>query len=200
MNGSNPTTERRLVGTLRSWNDDRGFGFITPTQGGPELFVHISAFPKDGSRPTVGESLVYELGRGTNGKPQATEVYRMAIGRPTQAPRSLKHETGHNRALMAGFAGLALLVAAGAYGYNKYQQRFAHDAPRPQAPAVEPNGRAVPLVSPSNYRCDGRTYCSQMTSCSEAKFFLNNCPDTKMDGNNDGVPCEQQWCTSPFAK
>jgi endonuclease YncB( thermonuclease family) len=44
------------------------------------------------------------------------------------------------------------------------------------------------------YKCDGRTYCSQMTSCDEATFFLQNCPGTKMDGNNDGVPCEKQWC------
>ena len=44
------------------------------------------------------------------------------------------------------------------------------------------------------YRCDGRTHCSHMTSCEEAKFFLKNCPGTKMDGNNDGVPCERQWC------
>jgi len=200
MNGSSPTTERRLVGTLRSWNDDRGFGFIAPTHGGPELFVHISAFPKDGSRPTVGESLVYQLGRGTNGKPQAMTVYRMAIGLPTQAPRSAKRAPGNSRALVAGLAGLALLVAAGAYGYNKYQQRIARDATHPQTPAFEPHGRASPLMSTSNFHCDSRTFCSQMTSCSEAKFFLDNCPGTKMDGNNDGVPCEQQWCTSPFAK
>ncbi|WP_084312820.1 excalibur calcium-binding domain-containing protein [Desulfobulbus elongatus] len=44
------------------------------------------------------------------------------------------------------------------------------------------------------YRCDGRTYCSQMTSCDEAKFFLRNCPGVKMDGNDDGIPCERQWC------
>jgi len=44
------------------------------------------------------------------------------------------------------------------------------------------------------YQCDGRQYCSQMTSCEEATFFINNCPNTKMDGNNDGVPCEKQWC------
>ena len=50
------------------------------------------------------------------------------------------------------------------------------------------------------FRCDGRTMCSQMTSCAEAKYFLRNCPGTKMDGNHDGVPCEQQWCTSPWAK
>ncbi|MCE2886342.1 MAG: excalibur calcium-binding domain-containing protein [Pseudanabaena sp.] len=29
---------------------------------------------------------------------------------------------------------------------------------------------------------------------SEATFFLKNCPNVKMDGNNDGIPCEQQWC------
>ena len=44
------------------------------------------------------------------------------------------------------------------------------------------------------FECDGRTYCSQMTSCQEATYFINNCPNTKMDGNNDGVPCESQWC------
>ena len=44
------------------------------------------------------------------------------------------------------------------------------------------------------YRCDGRTRCSQMTSCDEAKFFLRNCPGTQMDGDSDGVPCEQQLC------
>jgi hypothetical protein len=48
--------------------------------------------------------------------------------------------------------------------------------------------------SNSNYKCDGRTYCSQMNSCEEATFFINNCPDTKMDGDNDGIPCESQWC------
>lgn len=44
------------------------------------------------------------------------------------------------------------------------------------------------------FNCDGRTHCSQMTSCEEAEFFLRNCPGVKMDGNNDGEPCESQWC------
>lgn len=46
----------------------------------------------------------------------------------------------------------------------------------------------------SQFRCDGRTHCSQMTSCAEATFFINNYPNTKMDGNKDGIPCEKQWC------
>ena len=46
----------------------------------------------------------------------------------------------------------------------------------------------------TSFKCDGRTHCSQMTSCEEATFFLRNCPNVKMDGNNDGIPCEKQWC------
>ncbi|QOD14040.1 excalibur calcium-binding domain-containing protein [Psychrobacter sp. 28M-43] len=60
---------------------------------------------------------------------------------------------------------------------------------------------SVPTVTPalstqpaSSFSCDGRTHCSQMTSCAEATYFTNYCPNTKMDGNHDGVPCEQQWC------
>ncbi len=44
------------------------------------------------------------------------------------------------------------------------------------------------------YQCDGRTHCSEMTSCEEAEFFLASCPGVKMDGGGDGVPCEKQWC------
>jgi micrococcal nuclease len=65
------------------------------------------------------------------------------------------------------------------------------------APASKPvRGSASPTAVPvaTSYRCDGRTYCSQMTSCAEARWFLANCPGVKMDGNRDGEPCEQQWC------
>jgi hypothetical protein len=48
----------------------------------------------------------------------------------------------------------------------------------------------------NEFACDGRVYCSQMTSCEEAKFFLAHCPGTKMDGDGDGVPCEKQFCGS----
>ncbi|WP_228488419.1 excalibur calcium-binding domain-containing protein [Caenimonas koreensis] len=47
----------------------------------------------------------------------------------------------------------------------------------------------------SPYRCDGRTRCSQMKSCAEAKYFLDNCPGAQMDGDHNGIPCEKQWCT-----
>jgi hypothetical protein len=37
-------------------------------------------------------------------------------------------------------------------------------------------------------------WCSQMSSCAEATYFLNSCPGVEMDGDGDGVACESQWC------
>ena len=42
----------------------------------------------------------------------------------------------------------------------------------------------------SRYKCDGRRYCSEMTSLDEARYFVKHCPNTKMDGDHDGEPCE----------
>lgn len=52
----------------------------------------------------------------------------------------------------------------------------------------------APAATSSGYRCDGRTFCSQMRSCEEAKYFLAHCPGSQMDGDGDGIPCEKQWC------
>ena len=79
---------------------------------------------------------------------------------------------------------VALIIVAFWYGYSKYQHIAV-------AAAEQTNAQAS---SQNSFKCDERIYCSQMTSCSEATYFLQNCPGTKMDGDNDGIPCEQQWC------
>ncbi|OJU90530.1 MAG: hypothetical protein BGO19_13670 [Acinetobacter sp. 38-8] len=47
--------------------------------------------------------------------------------------------------------------------------------------------------NPDHFQCDGRKHCSQMRSLEEARWFVRNCPDTEMDGDHDGEPCEQQF-------
>lgn len=64
----------RLSGTLNSWNDARGFGFIAPSDGGADIFVHVSEFSLGGNRHAIGEKLSYALGRGTDGRAQALKV------------------------------------------------------------------------------------------------------------------------------
>ncbi len=61
------------------------------------------------------------------------------------------------------------------------------------APASTPAAQSPSPTSSPAFRCDGRQHCSQMRSYEEARFFLRNCPNTKMDGDRDGIPCEQQF-------
>ncbi|TVT68363.1 MAG: excalibur calcium-binding domain-containing protein [Denitromonas halophila] len=89
---------------------------------------------------------------------------------------------------------IGLLAVAGWKGYGAYQD-YHHTSPLSLANAALPSAARTTETRPTaQYACDGRTHCSQMRSCAEATFFLRNCPDVKMDGDNDGVPCERQWC------
>lgn len=64
--------------------------------------------------------------------------------------------------------------------------------PAATAPATFKANTSSPAAA-SNFSCDGRQHCSQMRSYDEAVFFLRNCPNTKMDGDGDGIPCERQF-------
>jgi len=61
-------------GELIEWDDDRGFGFIRPHGGQDRLFVHISQIGRIATRPRVGDTLTYSIGRGRNGGPAAVRV------------------------------------------------------------------------------------------------------------------------------
>ncbi len=188
----------RITGTLIRWHDERGFGFIAPAEGGAEVFVHASAFPRSGGRPEVGESLGYELATGRNGKLQAVAIVRLSHGPPRPAT---KRPAASSRATPNVFGSLVLLAVVGAAGVWAYEQIAASLNRKSLAaqPAAKP-GALVPAQISGGFRCDGRTQCSQMSSCAEATWFINNCPGTRMDGNSDGIPCEQQWCTSSFSR
>lgn len=78
----------RFSGTLKIWNDDRGFGFIEPTQGGQELFVHIKAFPSGTGRPRLGQEVTFEVEVGPTGKKRAHSVQYPVRSRAQAAART----------------------------------------------------------------------------------------------------------------
>lgn len=91
---------------------------------------------------------------------------------------------------------ILIVLGLGWYGNQKYRihrQEQLTDVSETTTNYVASSETDV-STSTNQFKCDGRTHCSQMNSCEEATFFINNCPDTKMDGNNDGIPCERQWC------
>ena len=76
----------RIEGTLTSWDDDRGFGFLTPTSGRGRAFVHITAFGRGTARPRLGETFSYEVDRHGDRGPAAVRV--AAVGSRWSAPRA----------------------------------------------------------------------------------------------------------------
>jgi uncharacterized membrane protein YsdA (DUF1294 family)/cold shock CspA family protein len=64
----------RFDGVIKSWNDERGFGFITPTRGDQEIFVHISAFGPGSRRPQVNQRVTFEVELNRDGKKRARDA------------------------------------------------------------------------------------------------------------------------------
>ncbi len=212
----------RTQGSLIKWNADRGFGFAKTGDSGIEVFVHISAFPRSGRQPQIGDPISFEIVTDANGRKQAKAViYEVPSGRAdfTLAPtekksaqaeltsnaipartstqrydRPRRHDTREaSGGILRNLIVIALLLGLGVLGFRKYQDIRATDA----ATASEPSATAIakPAAPPAQpYRCDGRTHCSQMRSCADATQVLEHCTGTEMDGDGDGVPCETQWC------
>lgn len=187
--------DSRINGTLKTWNDSKGFGFITPLNGGQDIFVHASDYPKRGGPPKVGEPISFEVILNKGGKKKAVLVQRPG-GEPTAPHRArARTPTRQENSLLGRLIGVVFVGMIVSAGYSFLAPKFNRSSSEPAA-LVSPPAEAAP----GRFQCDGRTHCSQMTSCAEATYFIRNCPNTEMDGNGDGVPCESQWCTSPLAK
>jgi uncharacterized membrane protein YsdA (DUF1294 family)/cold shock CspA family protein len=78
----------RFTGTLRTWHDERGFGFIEAAPGSQPLFVHIKDFPEGSGRPSVGQVLSFEVERRADGRKKACKVQYPARARPVARPRA----------------------------------------------------------------------------------------------------------------
>jgi len=212
----------RTQGSLIKWNADRGFGFIKTRDSGIEVFAHISEFPRTGRAPQIGDTLHFDIATAQDGRKQAKAVTfdtplagaESALPRAARPParephrprRDQRRDTPLERqrrerprressGLLSKVIVGALLLGGAALGYQKFAAFQPPTVDMSQASGVDatiaPN--AAPAAA-TRYVCDGRQHCSQMHSCEEATWFLRHCPNTKMDGEGDGIPCEQQWC------
>jgi uncharacterized membrane protein YsdA (DUF1294 family)/cold shock CspA family protein len=91
----------RIDGTLKSWNDERGFGFIEPLLGGQDIFVHIKAFEGRSGRPQIGQRLTFEVELGPQGKKRAKRV---------QAVPSKRAPNRHRKDVPAQWGGASYFV------------------------------------------------------------------------------------------
>lgn len=126
----------RTKGKITSWNDEKGYGFITPLSGSKQIFIHISALSNRNRRPEPNEVVTYSLSKDKQGRPCAANA-TLAGDKPIKkAPKrssktailfavlflaavGLSALTGNTaRSLAIGYAALSL-VTFFAYAFDK---------------------------------------------------------------------------------
>jgi len=100
----------RFKGKIAEWNDDRGFGFIAPAEGGARVFCHIKAFSERTGRPEVGKIVTYELSKDERGRARAAHIRYATSSRPPTVA-SPPRQVGLNSAI-AGSTAFLVCVAA----------------------------------------------------------------------------------------
>ena len=64
----------RSKGRITTWNDEKGFGFITPLAGGKQVFIHIKAFSNRNRRPETNDVVTFALSKDKQGRPCAADA------------------------------------------------------------------------------------------------------------------------------
>jgi cold shock CspA family protein len=190
----------RRQGKIVEWNDARGFGFVLWHGGDERAFAHISAFADRRARPAVGDVVTYETIADPQNRMQATDIrYAGAAAVARQRPQRTarhRHAPGLLQQVPGALFFLAIIAGVVWYQHGQQGQALADEA------AAEQHRAEADASLSRRFSCMGKQYCSQMTSCDEARFYLAHCPNTKLDGegHGDGVPCESQWCTSEWSR
>lgn len=169
-------------GRLIRWNDEKGYGFIENGSEKNGVFLHISELVKMNRRPVINDIILYDL--------LTTGEKTRAVNAVIEGVKAIKEH--HNkrvrtstppkksRALLTTILTLAILLMV-----YRLLPNYHTLAPQETIKHQE--------INQSKFACDGRTRCSQMKSKAEALFFIENCPNTQMDGDHDGDPCEGQF-------
>ncbi|MGR6831175.1 cold shock domain-containing protein [Aliivibrio wodanis] len=171
-----------MKGQITQWFDDKGFGFIYCHDMPFEVFAHVSRFRRGYRRPRVGDKVEFQI-EWDNGKANASAIVLLNV-----YPLRKRISIRKSLSCIVIFSTLSLLYLL---FKNQLSTSYSHTAPSYQTPRYE---RVIqqPQRMRSTFTCQGKTHCSQMTSYEEALFYLRYCPNVKIDGDSDGIPCEMQ--------
>ncbi len=164
----------KLKGKLIRWNKERGFGFIKADSIKGDIFIHISKLNTMSRKPIVGDLIHFKLVKDKN----KNKAIKAKIEGVKTKGRSSKFKK-----IASSFILLIIILTVAYTIVNNLSS-----TPSKTLTSV------FKKEDFSGFSCKGKIYCSQMNSCKEARFYLMNCPGVKIDGNNDGEPCESQWC------
>ncbi|MBA6390618.1 excalibur calcium-binding domain-containing protein [Colwellia sp. BRX10-3] len=182
-------------GQLKSWFDNKGFGFIESPELKQDTFIHISALKEMSRKPKIGDFIYFEVEQQSNGKTSAINCRIEGVA--AKALKQQKHRVYKNSfSPKSKTVLLFAIIVVCAFAYQRLNVKTPHiPAEQFTAPKVNSFPPQPVINTQSQFSCDGRQHCSEMSSYEEAKYFLQNCPNTKMDGDGDGIPCERQFNT-----
>jgi cold shock protein len=109
-------TKPLLTGVLKTWKEDRGFGFISPDNGGRDVFIHVSAIAETSRRPIPGDIVHYNVVRDRNGKFRAVNASLEGV---VGSNKSVAGVTEGKRGLVVLTVALIVIAAVAAYFYYR---------------------------------------------------------------------------------
>ncbi|MGV0005558.1 MAG: thermonuclease family protein [Candidatus Porifericomitaceae bacterium WSBS_2022_MAG_OTU9] len=132
---------------------------------------------------------------------ETVDRYGRTIGQVYLGPRHINREMvveGHawvyrrylkDKSLLA-LEEKAKLGGLGLWGLSEARQMPPWEWRRQQRAGAGARQQAQQRPTVADTSCGSKLYCRQMQSCEEARFYLNKCGLTRLDGDSDGTPCE----------
>lgn len=197
----------KLKGQLIKWDQKRGFGFIRSDEQESDIFVHFSALKNAGISAKVGTTLYFKLAQDNQNRFQAydlslnnqsTQASTQKHSAKTRSQQQKKPRVAKNNQSSIALIAFAFFVVIFILVRTIDTSPVTHDNTQSETHSNSSGGQinnsTTNTTDFSQFSCQGKQHCAQMTSCEEAKFYLKNCPNVKIDGDKDGIPCERQHC------
>jgi CspA family cold shock protein len=104
-------TKRMVKGVLKTWKEDRGFGFIKPDDGGKDIFIHISSLNGVSRRPTTGDVIYYQVAKDNRGKYKAINAQIEGASIAKDKSVDLLKTSSSKKRTIAIAVGLIIIIA-----------------------------------------------------------------------------------------
>ncbi len=106
-----------IKGTLKRWNEERGFGFIVSDNETQDIFIHISALKNMSRRPVVGDVIYFQIQTDNTGKKQANNARIEGVQAINK--KAINHNNKSKSSLVA-ICGFVLIIIISYSIYNNH--------------------------------------------------------------------------------
>ena len=111
-------TKKMVKGVLKTWKEDRGFGFIKPDDGGKDIFIHISALNGVSRRPATGDVIYYQIAKDNRGKYKAINAQIEGVSLTEDMAKDLLQTSNSKKGIIAIAVVLIIIIAVAVFIYK----------------------------------------------------------------------------------